>query len=155
MFNDYTLFILYKFNQVKIHEPAVKRAFGLDASELALLFLCAEQIVETVVLIVGFGKNGSRSLISRLKSTEPRRSSLASIIRSKRSEASPISTGTAAICSAIMLCPFLVINVYGYKVTKNFRNSFNFAPPFIYFRRIDAMPILGIASVRDGFSAAH
>ena len=25
---------------------------------------------------------------------------------------------------------------YGDKVTKNFRNLFNFAPPFIYFRRM-------------------
>ena len=25
---------------------------------------------------------------------------------------------------------------YGDKVTKNFRNIFNFAPPFIYFRRM-------------------
>ena len=43
--------ILYKFYQVKIHEPAVKRSFGLDASELALLFLCAEQVVEAVALV--------------------------------------------------------------------------------------------------------
>ena len=43
------------------------------------------------------------SAISRLKSMEPRRSSLFSINWSKRSAASPVSTGTAAIDNAIVL----------------------------------------------------
>ena len=160
--------LLDDFYEVEIHQAAIERTLGLDASELALLLLGAEKIVEAVALVEGevalfvvgidkqeaaaglveridepgldeaehvaaevlaleveadaeaanrfaggyrlaFDRMARASSISRVKSTEPRRSSLCSIIRSKRSEASPVSTGTAAIVNAIVL--FLSVKV--------------------------------------------
>ena len=67
------------------------------------------------------------SAVSRLKSMEPRRASLFSINWSKRSEASPVSTGTAAIFNAIVLSlsiDYYVIPLQSYTFFHEFGHGF-------------------------------
>ena len=45
--------LLDDFYEVEIHQAAIERTLGLDASELALLLLGAEKIVEAVALVEG------------------------------------------------------------------------------------------------------
>ena len=39
------------FYEVEVHQAAVERSLGLDASELAFLLLCAEKIVESIAFV--------------------------------------------------------------------------------------------------------
>ena len=81
MFSPYILliigssFLLYQFYQVEVHQTAVERTLRLDASEFALLFLCAEKIIEAIalvesevaLLVVGINKQETTaSLIERV-----------------------------------------------------------------------------------------
>ena len=61
---------------------------------------------------LAFDKMARASPISRLKSTEPRRVSLSSISLSKRSDASPVNTGTAAISDAIFSFYFYIVAIF-------------------------------------------
>ena len=60
--------LLDNFYEVEIHQAAIERTLGLDASELALLLLGAEKIVEAVALfVVGIDKQeAAAGLVERI-----------------------------------------------------------------------------------------
>jgi len=51
--NRERLLLPYQLYQVEVHQTAVKRTLGLDASKLALLLFCAKKVVEAVVFVKG------------------------------------------------------------------------------------------------------